>query len=206
MRGRDRVTRRRGHVFRRGRIWWIKFAANGRSVFKTSKSDRRDDAVRLLDAYLGDVARGKPILPKADTIRFEEGVEAVCRDYRVNGRKSLPHVERRIRLHLQPFFGGRPMATITTALIADFVDRRVAAAASPAEINREVAVLKRAFNLALAEGRLCLAPKIRMLRENNVRVGFFERDQVNAVAGSLPPELRAVVLVGFITGWRLRSF
>jgi len=37
-------------------------------------------------------------------------------DYQINEKRSLTHVERRVRLHLEPFFGGRRMAAITTAV------------------------------------------------------------------------------------------
>ena len=40
---------------------------------------------------------------------------------------------------------------------------------SNAEINRELAALKRAFSLAVKDGKLMVKPYIPMLKENNVR-------------------------------------
>ena len=42
-----------------------------------------------------------------------------------------------------------------------------------------------------------------MLHENNVRTGFFERDQFDAVLRSLPEEVQPVVSFGYLTGWRV---
>ena len=39
-----------------------------------------------------------------------------------------------------------------------------------------------------------------MLRENNVRTGFFEREQYREVKGYLPAELRPVVTFAYFTG------
>ena len=48
---------------------------------------------------------------------------------------------------------------------------------SPAEINRELTALKRMFSLAIQAGKLVHKPPFPMLRENNARVGFFEKEQ-----------------------------
>jgi integrase len=44
-----------------------------------------------------------------------------------------------------------------------------------------------------------------MLREDNVRKGFFEVDQLSAVRAHLPSELRDVIDFAAITGWRIPS-
>ena len=48
-------------------------------------------------------------------------------------------------------------------------------------------------------------PHFPMLRENNVRVGFFEHDQYLGVIQHLPAELRPVVTFAYLTGWRIQS-
>lgn len=45
-------------------------------------------------------------------------------------------------------------------------------AASNAEINRELAALRRAFRLAVRAGRLVQCPHVPMLQERNTRRGF----------------------------------
>ena len=52
---------------------------------------------------------------------------------------------------------------------------------SNAEINRELQALKRIFSLAIKDGRIAMRPHIPLLREDNVRVGFFEPDQLASV-------------------------
>ena len=58
---------------------------------------------------------------------------------------------------------------------------------SNAEINRELTALKRMFNLAIQAGKLIQKPHIPFLKEDNVRVGFFERDQFLAVLRRICP-------------------
>jgi integrase len=76
---------------------------------------------------------------------------------------------------------------------------------SAGEINRELTVLKRMFSLAIQAGKLVHKPHFPMLRENNVRAGFFEREQYLSVLKHLPPSMQPVVTFAFVTGWRINS-
>ena len=96
----------------------------------------------------------------------------VVNDYTSNGHTSVDAVSRRIALHLEPFFGGRRMATITTADVRAYTAVRLDAKTKPASINRQLAILKRAFTLALRAGTLVSKPHIPMLEEHNARQGF----------------------------------
>jgi integrase len=94
---------------------------------------------------------------------------------------------------------------VTAADVTDYITTRQAAKAANATINRELAALKKAYSLALAAERINRAPRVRMLQEDNVRQGFFERDQFEAVRRFLPEYLRGLVTVAFVTGWRIQS-
>jgi integrase len=72
---------------------------------------------------------------------------------------------------------------------------------SNAEINRELAALKRALNLGLQAQKIYHKPFIPMLKENNVRKGFFEYPQFIAIREALPEHLRPVVTFAFLTAW-----
>lgn len=61
------------------------------------------------------------------------------------------------------------MTTIATAALREFVATRQDAESSNADINRELAVLRRAFNLAIQAGRLLSKPYFPMLKERNGR-------------------------------------
>ena len=183
-------------------IWWVKYYRNGKSYRESSGSRKQSDAKHLLKLREGDIARGVPITPKVGRVKIDELAEDVMTDYRVNGRRSLIHLEIRFRRHLLPFFGGRRAAAITSPDVRKFIVKRQVAGAANAEINRELQALKRAFNLALQAGKLMSKPYLPMLKENNVRSGFFERDQFDAVKRHLRDYLKPFVTFAYITGWR----
>jgi integrase len=61
------------------------------------------------------------------------------------------------------------------------------------------------FTLAVQAGKLLHRPHVPMLREQNVRTGFFEREQFETVRAHLPAHLQPLVTVAYLTGWRVLS-
>jgi integrase len=162
-------------------------------------------ARRILRLREGDVEHGVPINPKMGLITFDDAATDLLTDYRVNGRRSLGEARWRIELHLKPVFRGRRLINILTPDIRAFAAARQKAGAAAGSINRELALLKRMFNLAMQAGKLASRPHIPMLREDNVRKGFFGREQFDAVCRHLPAPLRPVVGFAYVTGWRIQS-
>jgi len=112
-------------------------------------------------------------------------------------------VERRIRLHLESYFGRSKAKDITASDGQGFVSQRQAAKASNGEINRELTLLKRMYNLGIQSERINRKPYIQRLEENNIRQGFFERYQFDAVLIRLPDYLRPPVTLAYQVGWRI---
>ena len=113
-----------GTFRKRGGMWWIRYCRNGRRYEESTRSDKKGKAIDLLKLREGDIARGVPVTPKLGQLRFEEAAQDVINDYRTNGKRSLKVLERRITKHLEPFFGGRRMASITTADMRTYIVKR----------------------------------------------------------------------------------
>ena len=116
-----------GMTYQRGAVWWVKYYRNGRPITESSGSTKEGDAIQLLKIREGDIAHGLPVNPKLNRIRFDEAAEDLKTEYAVNGRRSADELERRIRLHLLPHFGGRRLPSITTADVNTFILKRRAA-------------------------------------------------------------------------------
>jgi hypothetical protein len=58
---------------------------------------------------------------------------------------------------------------------------------------------------AIQAGTLVRKPHFPMLRENNVRAGFFEREQCLSMLKHLPTSMQPVVTFTFVTGWRING-
>jgi hypothetical protein len=123
--------------------YWIKYYRDGPAFCESAETESKTEANTLLRRKEGDVARGLPVAPKATRILVDELLEDLKNDYRVNGRKTASDLEGRCKNHISPFFGHMRAASVTTATARTFTLARQKAEASNAEINRELAALKR---------------------------------------------------------------
>ena len=185
--------------------WWVKYQVNGRPVQVSSGSERKEDAKRLLRQREHLVDTGAPASVHAAKVTFDEAATDVINDYVTNKRRSLRTVRIRLDKHLTPYFQRRRLASITTADARAYTAHRQAAGASNATINRELIVLKRMCTLARQAGKLMVQAHIPLLKENNIRKGFFEPEQFASVKKQLPVYMRPIVEFAYITGWRTPS-
>jgi len=74
-------------------------------------------------------------------------------------------------------------------------------------LNREVALLRRVLNYAVACGELDTNPiaKVKMLREDNVRTRVIEEDEFDRLLAAAEPALKPILLVAYDTGLRKTS-
>ena len=227
-----RRAKNTGSIQWRNAQWYIRFVdGRGRRRNEPSGKVNKTDAEKVLRARLKAKDDGLPTGPDVGKIRFSEATKNFITDYQIKGRRSIAVARRRIEKHLAPYFGNMLMTAITTAEVRDYIKKRqsdtvlvrkerrsrltpiskwhvepeVRRPVSPAEINRELTTLKRMFSLAIEDGFLLFKPKIPMLREDNVRTGFFEAEQFAAVCAHLPTEIQPIVKFAYITGWRINS-
>ena len=211
------ARRRRGEgcVYQRGRIWWVKYSVNGEVVPESSGSDKESDARKLLKRRLGEIAIGRFSGPDAERVTIRELAEDYLNDYRVNARKSLDKAERMVKRHdddgkeidseLMAYFGDCKAHSVGTDRVRAYTTKRIEEGAANATINRELAALKRMFNLGIQAEKIHRKPYVPMLKENNVRTGFFEHGEFVAFRGALPDYLQPVATFAYYTGWRKRN-
>ena len=194
-----------GCVYRRkdSKYLWIKYSKHGRVYSESSGSPLKVVAEQLLRRREGEIAHGK--LPGVcfERVKFDELVGDYLTDYRINKKKSVEKAERCVR-YLRDAFGGMKVPEITTPVIKKYIEKRLDEGKSNATVNRELAALKRIFNLAARSTppRVAYVPYIPMLKENNIRKGFFEHEQYQSLMRTLPEHLRPVVTFAYLTGWR----
>lgn len=193
-----------GTIYKRSNTWWISYYWQGRQIRESTKSDKKMVAKMMLEAREAELIQGK--LPRVffEKVTFGELASDMVNDYKINGKKSLRRVEEVIRLHLEPFFGRFKAPDIDTSKIREYIAARIEAGAANATVNRELSYLKRMLNLGARHTppKVDRVPFFPMLRENNIRKGFFEHGDFLKFRAALPPHLQGFVTFAYKTGWR----
>lgn len=189
-----------GRVFQRGKRWWIAYYARGQEHRESAGRTERE-ARRHLKARLKEIYGGRFVGLQEERIVVEELLDDLLASFEMRGIQSL----RSVRSHLKPvreWFRDVRARDLTTAAVERFMRDRIAADKAPATVNREVQLLKQALNLARKQERLTRVPYIPLLREDNARQGFFERDELEAVVAYLADPIDDITRFAYLSGWR----
>ncbi len=192
--------------FADSRNWVFCHYVRGKEVQESTKTPDLKKAKRVAKGRLDEVAADrqglKPYLaPKARQVRVDALLDDLMASYRVRKVKSWASVQSHLKA-IRAHFGDWCAIDVTAEAVDRYIEARQAAGMADATINREVQLLGQAFRLALARGKVSAVPPMRQLPERNVRSGFFERPEFEAVAAALAAELADVARFGHITGWR----
>lgn len=144
--------------------------------------------------------------PSQRRVLVTELLEDLLAEYRRREIKGYERVWYRIRKGspLDAGLGSRRVDRLTTDHVVAYTETRRENGLSKASVNRDVELLGAALRLALQKGKIARAPKmpIRLSEKENVRKGFFEKSELDALLPNLPEPLDDMARLAFATGWR----
>jgi len=227
---RDKVT----GGLKRVAVWYIRYTdprkpkGSKQKVTESSASEDRKVAAKLLRQRLDAIDQGRPTGPDVERTTLGDLRRMIVENFVQKKRRSMKRLKGALA-HLVGndegeggyFLPGEKAATITEDRITSYVARRIGEGAENGTINRELTSLKRMFRLALRSKKVASVPSFEMLAEATPRSGFVERHQLEAIlaatwtarsgpgrrtrTGHLPAPVSVVVLVAYLTGWRVAS-
>lgn len=187
-------------LYRRGRIWYADFYADGKRVQESTGTANRREAEKIVALRLSEVQRGVYVKPVYVPLSEVWGRYSA---YSQAHKRSWKRDDQMYR-NLQGFFGPVNLETLTPLWVEDFQHHRVREV-SPATVNRECALLKHMFNMAERWGMYRGTNPVRLVKflpENNVQLRTLsEADEQRLLAAS-PPYLRELLLFAVNTGLR----
>lgn len=186
-------------------IWWVRYAdVSGR--IRREVAGPKSVAIKLYRKRKTEALQRKKLPENLRTIvRISDLAPAITRDYAVNAKKSCESLERRLRKHVLPFFASIAADELGTDKIESYVDARGKEGAENATINRELAALKRIYNLAKAAAppKVRSVPTFPRLKENSARKGFVENnDYAKLQLHAEELWLKAMLASGYAFGLR----
>jgi len=192
-----------GRVYKRGTIWWTDYRFDGLRVRKAIGSDKKL-AQEALAADLGDIVHGAYKLKRRDNRMY---VREMLDIYRAKKReamkRSLARDESSFK-NLLPEFGHKLLDQVTPRDVEVYKARR-RLEVSGSTVNRELALLKNFFNIAIAEGLIEHNPVkgVKFFPESGWRHKYvLSGSEIQRLLEAAAPHLRPILIVAFGTGLR----
>ncbi len=188
-------------VYLRGDRWWIRYRFNGKLI-RRSIGDRV-----LAEKTMEEIRRridrgGHEEQPRQEKRTFAE----MAREYRVlkADKRSLRRDDSSF-LNLVPFFGECYLHTITRVEVEAYKKKR-RAEVSGGTVNREIALLRHMFNLAIEQGYVRDNPvhRVKMFPEqlNKRREKVFSEVELRLLMNAAASHFRPILIVAIGTGLR----
>ena len=190
-------------IYKRGRVWWIDyFDQNRERMQESSHSTNRRDAESLLNVRKSEVLRG--VFKRPVKITFGEFGTRYMNHAKVNKRSWLR--DEQMLGHLKRFFGNeRQLSDILPADIEGYKAHR-RPVVSGSTVNREMALLKRMFNLAI-EWDLFLGQnpfrKVQFFREFNTGLRVLSPEEEEKLLQNAAPYVQDLIRFALNTGLRV---
>jgi integrase len=160
-------------------------------------SEAKRQAKELRDKLIAAEARGDGLAKLADLKQL------LVADYEMRRRKSLATIEKAWK-PLASFFGEQATIDYVRQALKNYWPHRAAAGKAPATIRKELAVLKRAWNIACEHDDSLPIPRFPRIEVSNARTGYFaSRAELETFTGGMRDPLPDLFAFMYLTGWRL---
>jgi hypothetical protein len=134
------------------RIWWLRYRINGKEHRESSHSTSKREVEKILARRQAEHEIGHLTAPDSKRVTFTDLADMIRNDYKVRGRRSTVTLEGSLA-NLEASFGGCRALAITSDRITAYERERLDAGAARATVNKELAALRRTFNLAVKAQR-----------------------------------------------------
>jgi len=192
-------------LVKRGSMWWMSFMFNGQQIRRSTGTGDKRLAEAVLSKVKVQIIEGRFFEKQEPQERtLAELLDRYASEHaarRANHRRELTSIQ-----NLTGFFGNPRLDHITPKLIVAYKNKRYTDGVKPATINRELATLKKAFNLARREWEWCTENpvcRVSMERENNTRGRWLTMEEEQRLLQTISPRLRDLIIFALNTGMRM---
>jgi integrase len=192
-------------LFKRGQTWWISFTYKGKQVRHSTETDDAKLAEKIYYKVMTEVTEGKWFdkLPGAKE-NFKDMMEKYMEEHSRLNKASHDRDDVSIK-HLLPVFGDYYVTEIVPKLIQQYKIKRRKENASPYSINRELALMKHAYTLAINEWEWAQnnpVKQVSMEKEPASRDRWLSHEEEKTLLQACPVWVREIVLFALETGCR----
>jgi len=194
-------------LFRRGKVWWMSFTYQDKCYRRSTETTDRKLAQKILDKVKYEIVQSKWFeINQVETRTFKEMMERYLNEH-VSKKKSQRAYRGYVK-NLQTFFDGYTLSEVTPELIDKYKEKRLRVGVKPATVNRDLAILKNAFNRAIYKWNPPFfrgenpMKRVEMEKENNKRTRWLSYEEEGKLKRVSPQWLWEICLFAMETGLR----
>lgn len=191
---------------KRKNVWWMSFMFHGQQVRRSTGTTKKQLAEAIYAKVKVQIAEGQFFERREEQERtFKEMMERY-----VTERATLKAIKSRLRDqaalgHLLPVLGEKVLAHITPKVMAQYKAQRRTEQAAPATINKELQLVRHAFNLAMREWEWCRENPMHRVSMEQVRNEvdrWLTAEEEERLMAASSPWLREIMVFALNTGMR----
>jgi integrase len=190
-------------IYKRGKVYWIDYYdPNRKRVQESSQSSLKSDAEDLLTLRKSEILRG--VYKQPIKITLGEFGERYMEYAKANKRSWLR--DEQMLNHLYKFFGKEKLLTELTSMQIEGYKLQRRAKVADSTVNRELALLKHMFNLAITwDSFLGQNPvrKVKFFREFNIELRVLSLEEEEKLLQNAIPYLQDLIRFALNTGLRI---
>ena len=194
-------------LYRRGKVWWLRYSYGGKQVRQSAETTNKKEAEAALAKIRSEIFAGTFFPEKRKT----ELTIGELRDQwleHAKHKRSVKDDASRFGRIIEFFGKQRAVATIDSADIGELRDALLdektrRGVMSPATANRHLALLRSALRYADAQGFLTRRPTVKLNAEDNERDRICTPEEYERLVAEASPSLRLAIVLGYWSGMRL---
>jgi integrase len=190
-----------GGKYLRGRIWWIKYSRNGHIIRESTGTTDERKAELFLRKRLEEIKKPEFVGPAEKKLTLDDLEKKIKADYIRHGRRSHETVKFCLK-PVKEHFPFERLIDIRPAKIEAYQQQRLDAGMARAAVNREVRYLLHGYRLLFDAGEISYIPRVKLLEGENVREGFINRPEFDALCDDLDEDNQDLVRFLYLSAWR----
>ncbi len=193
-------------LYKRGQVWWMQFTYKGTLVRRSTETGDKRLATTIFGKVTTEIAEGKWLDKlEGEDKTFSDLAVKYVNDYAKQHKKSWAKDAERLKNHLIPFFGSLIVTDITPKIISAYKGHRYAQGVKAATINRELAILKHMYTIAVKEWEWCRdnpVKRVSMEKEGQPRDRWLTYGEEKRLMEACLGRLQEIVTFALNTGMR----
>ncbi|MCP4986068.1 MAG: tyrosine-type recombinase/integrase [Colwellia sp.] len=193
-------------MFKRSGVWWTCIRHNGKKIQKSLETADKKLAQNIESKIRIEIVEGRYFEKSVGHNKtFIQLMEKFMAEHAPKVSSSMQKSYATSLKHLIDFFGDTNMLSVSTKMVSRYKVLRKNEGMKPASINRELAMLSKAFNVAVREWEWLTdnpVSRVPKEKENNERDRWLTVDEEVRLLNNSSDLLKDIILFNLHTGLR----